>query len=92
MGVPSLSIMLNEIIKMLHYAGATDVTFVRIGTSGGIGVEPGTVVVSSGAVNGLLEEKHIQFVQGNIVSVHTLHSSQTLHPCAVLQNHHFPYR
>ncbi|KAH7731745.1 CBN-UPP-1 protein [Aphelenchoides avenae] len=67
MGVPSLSIMLNEIIKLLHYAGATDVTFIRVGTSGGIGVDPGTVVVSSGAVNGLLEDKHIQFIQGNIV-------------------------
>lgn len=69
MGVPSLSIMLNEIIKLLHYAGATDVMFIRVGTSGGIGVDPGTVVVSSGAVNGLLEDKHIQFIHGNIVSI-----------------------
>jgi uridine phosphorylase len=67
MGVPSLSIMLIEIIKILHYAGACDVTFIRVGTSGGIGVEPGTVVVSSGAMNGLLEEKHIQYIKGTLV-------------------------
>jgi uridine phosphorylase len=68
MGVPSMSIMLVETIKLLHYAGAKDVCFVRIGTSGGIGVAPGTVIVSSGAINGLLEQKHIQFIKGNIVS------------------------
>lgn len=29
MGVPSLSIMLNEMFKLLHYAEVTDVTFIR---------------------------------------------------------------
>ena len=36
-GCPSLSILLNEILKLLHYADCTDVTFFRIGTCGGIG-------------------------------------------------------
>ena len=79
MGVPSMSIMLVETIKLLHYAGAKDVCFVRIGTSGGIGVAPGTVIVSSGAINGLLEKKHIQFIKGNIVSRELLHNRGATH-------------
>ena len=37
MGIPSISIMLHELIKLLHHARCTDVTIFRIGTSGGIG-------------------------------------------------------
>ncbi|XP_070558009.1 uridine phosphorylase 1-like [Ptychodera flava] len=51
MGMPSTSIMLNEVIKLLRYAGCTDVVFIRLGTSGGVGVEPGTVVITEKAVN-----------------------------------------
>lgn len=64
MGAPSLSIMLVEIIKLLHYAQATNVTFFRLGTSGGLGVPPGTVLISSGAVNGEMEEYHVQYIMG----------------------------
>jgi uridine phosphorylase len=67
MGVPSMSIMLNECIKLLHYAHACDVSFIRIGTSGGIDVLPGTVVVSNATLNGLLEEAHTQFINGKVV-------------------------
>ena len=35
--MPSTGIMLNELIKLLHHARCTDVTVIRIGTSGGIG-------------------------------------------------------
>eukprot|EP00051_Salpingoeca_urceolata_P020074 m.298123 g.298123 ORF g.298123 m.298123 type:complete len:330 (-) comp19534_c9_seq1:116-1105(-) len=58
MGQPSMSIMLHEVAKLLHYAKASDVVFIRIGTSGGVGVEPGTVVISDKVVNGLLEPYH----------------------------------
>lgn len=37
MGIPSIAIMLHELIKLLHYSHCTDVTIIRIGTSGGIG-------------------------------------------------------
>lgn len=37
MGIPSISIMLHELIKLLYHARCTDVTVIRIGTSGGIG-------------------------------------------------------
>lgn len=54
MGVPSLSILLIELFKLLHYAEAKDPIIFRIGSSGGIGVEPGTVVITNGAVDELL--------------------------------------
>lgn len=57
MGAPSLSILLHEMFKLLHYAGCRNVILFRIGTSGGIGVPPGSVVVSTGAMNGLLREE-----------------------------------
>lgn len=37
MGVPSIAIMLHELIKLLYHARCSDVTIIRIGTSGGIG-------------------------------------------------------
>lgn len=37
MGVPSISIMLHELIKLLHHAQCRDVILFRLGTSGGIG-------------------------------------------------------
>lgn len=37
MGVPSISIMLHELIKLLYHAHCRDVMLFRIGTSGGIG-------------------------------------------------------
>lgn len=67
MGVPSLSIMLIECIKLLYYAKAVDVKFIRMGTSGGINVDPGTIVVSESAINGLLQKKFIQYVNGKVV-------------------------
>ncbi|KAL3837478.1 hypothetical protein ACJMK2_022832 [Sinanodonta woodiana] len=54
MGIPSLSIVFHEILKLLHHAGCTDVKMFRLGTSGGLGLDPGTVVISEGAVDGLL--------------------------------------
>lgn len=55
MGVPSLSILLHEVTKLLEYAGADKVTYIRMGTSGGVGVDPGTVVISTEGVNHLME-------------------------------------
>lgn len=37
MGIPSIAIMLHELIKLLYHAHCKDVTVIRIGTSGGIG-------------------------------------------------------
>lgn len=53
-------VILHETLKLLHYAGATDVSFYRIGTSGGLGLEPGTVVLTTSSMNALLEPYHEQ--------------------------------
>jgi len=55
MGMASMSIALVELTKLFHYAGASDVAYIRIGTSGGLGVPPGTCVVATSAVNGKLK-------------------------------------
>lgn len=54
MGISSISILLHEIIKLMYYAKAKDPVFFRIGTSGGLGVEPGSLVVANAAVDGML--------------------------------------
>ncbi|KFQ96671.1 Uridine phosphorylase 2, partial [Nipponia nippon] len=51
MGIPSISIMLHELIKLLHHAKCRDVTIIRIGTSGGLGIEAGSVVITDTAVD-----------------------------------------
>lgn len=58
MGEPSISILLHEMIKLMHYAKAKDPVFIRIGSSGGIGVEAGTIVITEGAFNGKIESFH----------------------------------
>ncbi|VDN55135.1 unnamed protein product [Dracunculus medinensis] len=67
-GVASLSIVLIEVIKLLHYAKAVDVTFFRIGTCGGIGIPPGTLVISTSAVNGELKQEYVQYIMGKRVT------------------------
>jgi len=68
MGKPSISILLHEITKMLAAAGVLDkVTYIRVGTSGGLGCDPGTVVVSSGTVNGALDPNFPVVVLGQTI-------------------------
>ncbi|KAF5916808.1 hypothetical protein HPG69_012167 [Diceros bicornis minor] len=40
MGIPSIAIMLHELIKLLYHARCSGVTIIRIGTSGGIARSP----------------------------------------------------
>ncbi|KAG8201183.1 hypothetical protein JTE90_028838 [Oedothorax gibbosus] len=54
-GSPSVSIVLHEIMKLMHHAGAEDPIFLRIGTSGGLGLPPGSIVITSVSVNGMLQ-------------------------------------
>lgn len=51
MGVPSVSILLHEVIKLMYHAKVKDPVFFRIGTCGGIGYEGGTVIISEEAVD-----------------------------------------
>jgi uridine phosphorylase len=66
MGGPSISILLNEVAKLLKYAKA-DAYWIRMGTCGGIDVAPGTVVISSESLNGALEPFHETIVLGRKV-------------------------
>ncbi|KAI6215353.1 hypothetical protein M3Y94_00375800 [Aphelenchoides besseyi] len=68
MGVPSLSIMLNELYKLLHYAGITEVMIIRLGTCGGVGIEPGTVVITNGTLNSKLKECYELDINGRTVA------------------------
>ncbi|XP_008176713.2 uridine phosphorylase 2 isoform X1 [Trachemys scripta elegans] len=67
MGVPSISIMLHELIKLLHHAKCRDVTIIRIGTSGGLGIDPGTVVITDIAVDSFFKARFEQVILDNIV-------------------------
>ena len=58
MGFGCLSIALHETIKLLHYAGATDVSFIRMGTSGGLGVDPGNVILTQAGFDATLQAGH----------------------------------
>ncbi|CAG9568657.1 unnamed protein product [Danaus chrysippus] len=80
-GVPSMTILLQEVIKMLSYAKAKDPIFFRIGTCGGLKIPAGSVVISSWALNGILEKSynliHIEvksFLQPIMGKVHKLPS------------------
>ena len=63
MGGPSISILLHEVAKLLRYAKA-DAVWIRIGTCGGIGCPPGTVVISEESLNGALQPYHETIVLG----------------------------
>lgn len=58
MGVPSVGILLHEMIKLMYHAKCKDPVFIRIGTCGGIGVEGGTVIISEEVVDGLLRNTY----------------------------------
>lgn len=64
MGMPSLSILLNEMTKLIHYSENKAFCYIRIGTSGGIGLEPGTVVISQNGLNAKLQPYFEQDVMG----------------------------
>lgn len=51
MGVPSVSILLHEVIKLMYHAKVKNPIFFRIGTCGGIGIEGGNVIITEEALN-----------------------------------------
>lgn len=67
MGIPSIAIMLHELLKLLHHAHCSGVTAIRIGTSGGIGLEPGSVVITQQAVDACFQPVFEQVVLGKRV-------------------------
>lgn len=55
MGIPSVGILLHEVIKLMYHAKCKDPIFFRLGTCGGIGIEGGNLVISESAVDGLMQ-------------------------------------
>ena len=53
MGIGSISISLHEVFKLLHYANIdrNNLEFIRFGTSGGLGIEPGTLCFTESVLN-----------------------------------------
>ncbi|XP_062980369.1 uridine phosphorylase 1-like [Elgaria multicarinata webbii] len=66
-GMSSIAIMLHDVIKLLYHSKCTNVILIRMGTSGGIGLEPGTVVVTRQAVNASFKPELKQIVLGKPV-------------------------
>ncbi|KAM5302838.1 uridine phosphorylase 1 [Glossophaga mutica] len=67
MGVPSTAILMHELLKLLYHARCSGVTVIRIGTSGGIGLEPGSVVITQQAVDAFFKPEFEQVVLGKRV-------------------------
>lgn len=72
MGAPSISILLNELAKLLKYAKAGKSTWIRMGTCGGVGLEAGTVAISSASLNGALQPYHETYVLAEPVRRHAI--------------------
>jgi len=51
MGISSISILLNELLSLLQIAQNKQVQMIRLGTSGGIGIEGGNLIITSEIVN-----------------------------------------
>ncbi|KAM7537380.1 hypothetical protein Aperf_G00000078184 [Anoplocephala perfoliata] len=66
-GVPSISIVLHEMAKLLYHAGASDVRFIRLGTSDGLGLKPGSVVVTTSCMDSAFNECFQLKIMGNTV-------------------------
>jgi len=67
-GMPSLSVVLHEILKLIHFAKCSDVRIFRLGTSGGIGIEPGTIVLTQKGYSGALEPYFTQTACGKKIN------------------------
>ncbi|XP_068624098.1 uridine phosphorylase 1-like [Battus philenor] len=65
-GISSMTILFQEILKLLYYAKAKDPIIFRIGTSGGLKIPAGSVVISSWGLNGTLEKTYDIPVLGKI--------------------------
>lgn len=46
MGCASITKLLHDISRVMYFAGNHDIEYIRIGTSGGIGIDPGVVIMT----------------------------------------------
>ncbi|KAG8139616.1 hypothetical protein E2320_002379 [Naja naja] len=81
MGIPSIAIMLHELIKLLYHAKCSNVTIIRIGTSGGIGLTPGSVVITKQAVDATFKPQFEQIILGKSDLIAEMYTSTSLMTC-----------
>uniref|UniRef100_K7FF42 Uridine phosphorylase 2 n=1 Tax=Pelodiscus sinensis TaxID=13735 RepID=K7FF42_PELSI len=67
MWIESTKWKFHELIKLLYNAKCCDVTIIRIGTSGGLGIEPGTIVITHTAVDSFFKARFEQVILDNVV-------------------------
>jgi len=66
-GMSSFSVLLHELFKLVKYANCIDPIFIRVGSSGGLGIDAGTVVVTQNAFNGYLKNEYELAILGERV-------------------------
>lgn len=91
MGAPSLSILLHELMKLIKYAKCTDVVFLRLGTSGGLGVPPGSIVITSEGVDGLLRPVYELPIMGKLISLPVVFDKDLVQELLDLSNKEFTH-
>lgn len=92
-GMASLSIILHEVYKLLHYAGRLEqCTFLRSGTCGGVGAEPGTVAITTEGLDPQLNRFYSQSVLGKLVQFPSIADPSLVSQLKeVAEKHSIPY-
>ncbi|KAJ8972715.1 hypothetical protein NQ317_014749 [Molorchus minor] len=91
MGVPSIGILLHEVIKLMYHAKCKDPIFFRIGTSGGVGLEGGTVVISDDAIDGMMNHYYEVPMLGKIVKRPAIFDKRLVRELRALAHPEDPY-
>lgn len=86
-GASPLGVVLHELFKLLHYAKVKreDVHMFRIGTSGGLGIPPGTIVITDHVIDAAMRNHFYSAECGKIVPLPCIinkEMSQELQGCA----------
>ncbi|XP_011497628.1 PREDICTED: uridine phosphorylase 1-like [Ceratosolen solmsi marchali] len=90
-GVPSLQILLNELFKLMYYAKMKNPVIFRIGTCGGVGITPGTVVITNEGVDEEINPYFVQVVLGKKIHLPATLDRQLVRELKALVNSDDPY-
>ncbi len=69
-GMPSHLICLNEVTKLLAYAKVYKPIYFQFGPAGGIGIEPGAIIIANGVLNNKFEPYYSTIECGQEFSYH----------------------
>lgn len=71
MGTISIMNLLDDITKLMKASGNTDLEYIRIGTSGGINVKPGSIIITDTAYKSDLTTGYLMNILGKDVAFPT---------------------